>query len=85
MCNDIVSKLKSGDENFIMGVSLFVSRYEKLKEGSTRSVIPQIASAIHTFASRHLNRFQTTTKKKRIGKRIKVQSTVAGRRRKGIS
>ena len=27
-------------------------------------MIPQIASAIHTFASRHLNRFQTTTKKK---------------------
>ena len=47
-------------------------------------MIPRIASALHTFASRHLNSFQTTTKK-RIGKRIKVQSTAAGRRRKGIS
>ena len=34
-------------------------------------MIPQIASAIHTFASRHLNRFQTTTKKKKDWKKNK--------------
>ena len=63
VCNDIVSKLKRGNENFIMGVSKFVSRYEKLIEGRTCSVIPRIASVRYTFASRQLNRFQTTTKK----------------------
>ena len=38
----------------------------------------------HTFASRHLNSYKTSTKK-RLGKGIKVQSTAAERRRPGIS
>ena len=43
-------------------------------------MIPGIASALHTFASRHLNRFQTTTKKKkRIGKRRKLGAIYSNR------
>ena len=83
--NDIILKLKSKDENFIQGVSRFVQRYNKLREGSeTCTTIPRIASALHTFATRHLNSYKKTTKM-RLGKRIKVQSTAAGRRRPGIS
>jgi len=60
-------------------------RYNKLKEGNeTCTTIPRIASALHTFASRHINSYKTVTRK-RLGKRIKVQSTAAGRRRPGIS
>ena len=82
--NDIILKLKSKDENFIQVVSKFMQRYNKLREGSeTCTTIPRIASAIHTFATRHLNSYKTTTKK-RLGKRIKVQFTAAGRRRPGI-
>jgi len=46
--NDIILKLKSKDENFIQGVSKFVQRYNKLREGSeTCTTIPRIASALH--------------------------------------
>ena len=82
--NDIILKLKSKDENFIQGVSKFVQRYNQLREGSeTCTTIPRIASALHTFATRHLNSYKTTTKK-RLGKIIKVQSTAVARRRPGI-
>lgn len=78
--NDIILKLQSRDENFIQGVRQFVHRFDKLNKGNdTCSPIPQIASALHTLVTRHRNSYQNTTKK-RLGKRIKVQSTAGGRR-----
>jgi len=86
----MIIKLKINDDNFNQGVEKFVRRYNKLngrdseQNVTANCVIPRIASALHTFAMTQSYTSHLATKK-RLGKRIKVQATAVGRRRKELT
>ena len=86
LADDLKNKLinESDDLQLISGISKFVERYLNLS-GSKRSQA-RLASALHMFGSSAGAAHSTrSTPLLRHGKRIPVQATAAGRRRKGIT
>ena len=47
--NDMCSRLKESDQNYISGVENFISRYNNLQQMTIST--PAIASALHTFST----------------------------------
>lgn len=86
LAHDLKNKLanESDDLQLVDGITKFVERYMKLAAtGRSRA---RLASALHMFGST-AGTVHTTRGGPRLrhGKRIPVQSTAAGRRRKGIT
>ena len=82
IADDLKQKLREEDnEQLVFGSEKFISRYNKLKHS-----LPLLTSALHRFGWTYSGSV-TSRKggKVRHGRRIPVQATAAGRRRKGLS
>ena len=80
IAEDLKQKLQEDNEQLVFGAEKFISRYNKLKHS-----LPLLTSALHRFGWTYGG--SVTSRKGgnlRHGRRIAVQATAAGRRRKDL-
>ena len=81
IAEDLKQKLQEDNDQLVFGAEKFISRYNKLKHS-----LPLLTSALHRFGWTYGG--SITSRKGgnlRHGRRIAVQATAGGKRRKGLS